>query len=135
MGTICIFAQRQAVGFGFTSYVSLGAALKLWFVHLREGLTETGRTSRNHTAITPLRETEVKKEGCGGRFYKTDKNFYLPFLFFLLSIIPSPYGAPNPSSHKRLKDRNLEQPEVEDMTSERERTEKEKENTKTGTEI
>ncbi|KAL7381874.1 hypothetical protein ABVT39_012749, partial [Epinephelus coioides] len=41
-----------------TWYFRYGAALKLWFVHLSERVTETGRTSRNSAAITPLRDTE-----------------------------------------------------------------------------
>ncbi len=71
--------------------------------------------------LSALWETWRQTEGCGGWFYKTDKNVCLPFLFLHPSFIPSPYAAPDASSHKRLKDRKLQQAEEEDTTSGREK--------------
>ena len=82
-----------------TLYVCCRTALKLWFVNLEESLEEHQET----TQLSSLRERQRQKEGCGGRFYKTDKNFcppssflsclsdvpfFFPPPFFLPSIIP-----------------------------------------------
>lgn len=106
-----------------TWFVRHRAALKLWFVHLRERLSL--EEHQETMQLSSLRRGGGKDGDVGAGFTRQAADFCLPFLLFLPSIIPSPYGAPNPSSHKRLKDRNLERPEVEGVTSERERTERE----------
>lgn len=59
--SVCDNISCVAPAVVFYLYVRHRVALKLWFVHLGERLTETGRTSSNDTAITARRETQLTR--------------------------------------------------------------------------
>ncbi len=123
------FQTSQALD--VSSYVSQRAAPKLWFVHLWQRLTATGRTSRNHTAITPLRETEVKRGMWGQIFTRQTKiSAHLSFS----SLSPSFLHHMGLLTPRLINGWRTETRSCQRWTTwllkERERTEKEKENLK-----